>query len=661
MATELLGVDIGGTFTDFVLLRDGELIVHKLLSTPEQPSNALLQGVQDLTLAMNGEVIHGSTVATNALLERKGARTALVTTHGFADVIEIGRQNRPKLYDFFQTKPAPFVPPAWRFELHERLDAQGHVLNALHPAEVEAIVERLAAERIESVAVCFLFSFLNPTHEQMVKEAIDANSKARTSKTQFISLSSDILPEYREYERVSTTVINAYVAPVVARYVAQLEQGLKGRRLRMMQSNGGSITAATAKNVAARTALSGPAGGVVGGFTVAQRAGYAQVITFDMGGTSTDVALCAGHPQETHEGLIAGFPLRLPMLDIHTVGAGGGSLARVDSGGALRVGPESAGANPGPACYGRGGNQITVSDANLLLGRIAPDKFLGGRMRLDEAAAHAAMDDLSRAMQCDAQTAAQGVMRVVNATMERAIRQVSIERGYDPREFTLIAFGGAGPLHACALAEALNIPRVLVPRYAGVLSALGMLAADLVKDFSQSALKKFDSLDDGSIGSMVEPILQRARMEMAVEGIRADQLILQFSMDLRYVGQSYEINVAYDNPPGTLARFHVAHLQRFGHADERLPVELVTLRVKAIGQTTKPSFKPHVPRPTSQAANRQSQFAIRNSSMRDELQVGDRVVGPCVINQFDATTYVEEGWLGEVDAYLNLVLQRSRS
>ncbi|MBI3731965.1 MAG: hydantoinase/oxoprolinase family protein, partial [Chloroflexi bacterium] len=461
---ELLGVDIGGTFTDFVLLRNDQLVIHKLLSTPDDPSRALLEGVRDLRLASDGEIIHGSTVATNALLERKGARTALLTTRGFADVIEIGRQNRLRLYDFAQSKPAPFVPPEWRFEVAERLDEQGRVLLPIDANDLNALGERLIAEQIESLAVCFLFSFLNPAHERAVRAAL---------QIPYLSLSSDVLPEYREYERVSTTVINAYVAPIVARYVEQLEHGLAGRRLRMMQSNGGSIRATTAKSVAARTALSGPAGGVVGAFAAAQLAGFDQIITFDMGGTSTDVSLCAGEPLETSEGSIAGFPLRLPMLDIHTVGAGGGSLARVDAGGALRVGPESAGAKPGPACYGRGGAHVTVTDANLLLGRLAPGKFLGGRMRLDVPAAEAATDRLAQAMDCDRLTAAAGVVRVVNATMERAIRRVSIERGFDPREFTLVAFGGAGPMHACALAAALNIPRVLVPRHPGVLSALG--------------------------------------------------------------------------------------------------------------------------------------------------------------------------------------------
>jgi N-methylhydantoinase A len=667
MTTELLGVDIGGTFTDFVLLRDGKLVVHKLLSTPDDPSRALLQGVRDLNLAGDGEIVHGSTVATNALLERKGARTALITTKGFADVIEIGRQNRPKLYDFYQTKPAPFVPREWRFEVAERLDERGHVLIPLNPSELNPIIEQLIANHLESIAICCLFAFLNPAHEQSIKQYLISNTQSPNPQSQiptsncqllitdyslpFISLSSDILPEYREYERASTTIINAYVAPVVARYVRNLEAGLEGRRLRIMQSNGGSITAQSATAVAARLALSGPAGGVVGAFTVAQLAGYTHIIGFDMGGTSTDVSLCAGQLQETNEGNIAGFPMRLPMLDIHTVGAGGGSLARVDAGGALRVGPESAGALPGPACYGRGGAQATVTDANLIVGRLAPDKFLGGRMRLDVGAAERVMDTLAQQMNCDRTTAAHGMVRVVNATMERAIRQVSIERGYDPRDFTLVAFGGAGPLHACALAEALAIPRVLAPRYPGVLSALGMLTTDLVKDFSQSVIKEVSALDSQLVGSMYEPLMARARDEMVGEGVTAEQLSCQLSMDMRYVGQSYELTIAYDTLSDTLARFHAAHLQRFNHADERLPVEVVTLRVKAIGRTRKPQFQ--------KASARRPSSVIRQSHvMRDELHVGDTIIGPCVIYQFDATTYIEEGWRGVVDAWENVIMER---
>ncbi|MBI5878611.1 MAG: hydantoinase/oxoprolinase family protein [Chloroflexi bacterium] len=641
---ELLGVDIGGTFTDFVLRRGQELIVHKLLSTPDDPSRALLQGVRELSLAPDGEIIHGSTVATNALLERKGARTALITTRGFADVIEIGRQNRPLLYAFHQTKPAPLVARDWRIELGERLDYQGTVLGALDPAELPPALERMRTGGIESVAVCLLFSFVNPAHERMVGDALRDSGL-------WLSLSSDILPEYREYERVSTTIINAYVAPVVARYVGNLEAGLAGRRLRIMQSNGGSISASAARDVAARLALSGPAGGIVGAFTVAQAAGFDHIITFDMGGTSTDVALCTGQPQETNEGNIAGFPMRLPILDIHTVGAGGGSLARIDAGGALRVGPESSGANPGPACYGRGCAQVTVTDANLMLGRIAPGRFLGGRMRLDAGATAQVFEPLAAQMGVDAPAAAHGVIRVVNANMERAIRHVSVERGYDPREFTLVAFGGAGPLHACALAEALGIPRVLVPRYPGVLSALGMLNADLVKDFSASALKRAAELDSESVARLYAPLVKRARDAMAAEDVPAGRLSLKLGADMRYAGQSYELTVPYDDLPATLSRFHAAHLQRFGHADEKLPVEFVTLRVKAVGETDKPRV----------VAVQPSRAAVSYSAAhldREALQPGDTVAGPSVIYQFDATTFIDGGWRARVDGYLNLIVER---
>jgi N-methylhydantoinase A len=362
------------------------------------------------------------------------------------------------------------------------------------------------------------------------------------------------------------------------------------------------------------------------------------------------VALCTGQPHETNEGSIAGFPVRLPILDIHTVGAGGGSLARIDAGGALRVGPESAGANPGPACYGRGGAQVTVTDANLMVGRIAPDRFLGGRMTLDAAATESAFEKLAGEIGADAATAAQGVIRVVNANMERAIRHVSIERGYDPRDFTLVAFGGAGPLHACALADALGIPRVLVPRYPGVLSALGMLNADLVKDFSASALKRVTYLDSDAVDALFAPLVERSRDAMAAEGVAADRLEHRLSADMRYAGQSYELTVPYDGLAQTVARFHAAHLQRFSHADERLPVELVTLRVKAVGRTDKPQIAS-----VSQAA---ALATYRDAHIeRDTLRPGDTVCGPSVIYQFDATTFIERGWTAVVDRYLNLIAQ----
>ena len=502
--TQRLGVDTGGTFTDFVWLgENGRYQIFKQLSTPQDPSEAILNGLKTMAPPETADLVHGSTVATNALLERKGARTALITTKGFADVLAIGRQNRPDIYALVPQKPAPLVPAAWRFEVAERVTASGEVLQPLDLSNLPAIWQQLKAESVESVAICLLFSFLHPSHEQQIRQFLLEQSPEMQLH---ISLSSDILPEYREYERTATTVINAYVAPLMTRYLRRLASGVQPRRLSVMQSNGGIISASKAGEEAARTVLSGPAGGVVGARFVAQQAGFPDIITFDMGGTSSDVALCPGRLPTTADGEIAGLPLRLPIIDIHTVGAGGGSIARVDAGGALQVGPESAGAFPGPACYGRvkaesdtypPASRSTVTDANLVLGRLDANHFLGGAMQLDETAAWQALVKLAEQMKVpDAETAAWGVIQVANANMERAIRRISVERGYDPRRFTLMPFGGAGPLHACDLAESLQIPRILVPPVPGVLSALGMLVAAPTKDYSRTVMRTVSNWRD---------------------------------------------------------------------------------------------------------------------------------------------------------------------
>ena len=487
----LLGVDVGGTFTDFALLDDGRIVTYKLPTTPADQANAFMAGLRDLGVGAGSRVVHGSTVATNALLERKGAVTALVATEGFGDVLEIGRQNRPQLYALVGRRPAPLAPAELRYEAGERIDATGAVLRPLDLSTVPDMAADMIARGVESIAICLLFSFLNPAHEQALASALAAAFRRAGRPVPSISLSSDILPEYREYERTSTTVINAYVAPLMARYVGRLSRSLHEQGMHdlfLMQSSGGIIGAEAAQRMPARLVLSGPAAGVRGAHHVAALAGFPEIITFDMGGTSTDVSLLPGRIQETPEHVVAGLPLRLPMIDIHTVGAGGGSLARVDGGGALRVGPQSAGAEPGPVCYGRGGATPTVTDANVALGRLPVQDFLGGRMALDGEAAERAMESLGQSMNCDGRRAALGVIRVANATMERAIRTISVERGFDPRRFTLVAFGGARPLHACEMAEALDIGAVFVPRYPGILCALGLLVADLTHDLSQTLL-----------------------------------------------------------------------------------------------------------------------------------------------------------------------------
>ena len=578
MARNVVGVDTGGTFTDFVLLRDGELQVHKVLSTPVDPASAILQGLEELGVHRNLEaLVHGSTVATNAVLERKGVRTGLITTEGFRDVLEIGRQTRPKLYSIRVEREPALVSRELRVEVLERLNELGDVLIPLDEDSVDEAIAVLKRADVQSVAICLLFSFANPDHERRVARA------ARAAGVH-VSASSEVLPEFREYERTSTVVLNAYVAPIMDRYLGRLEQSLPADApLRIMQSNGGSISAATARQEAARTLLSGPAAGVVGAAYVASAAGFEHSISFDMGGTSTDVALIDGGVTETTDGTIGGHPTKLPMIDIHTVGAGGGSIAWFDSGGALRVGPLSAGADPGPAAYGRGGAEPTVTDANVVLGRLIPEVFLGGGMVLDRDAALTAVAEIAERLGSTVEEAALGIVRVANANMEAAIRVISVERGHDPRLFTLVAFGGAGPLHACELAGALRIPRVLVPSTPGVLSALGMLTADVLKDYVQTVM-----VSSGEASGKVEPVFaeleQRGRDDLRREGIEPERVVIERYLDLRYVGQSYELLVPYDGDlDEVITRFHQAHDRRFGYSDPGERVQVVNVRLKARG------------------------------------------------------------------------------
>ena len=611
-------MDVGGTFTDLVYCASGSIRIFKLLSSKADPADALLAGLAVLDVASPAIISHGTTIATNALLEHKGARTALITTSGFRDVLAIGRQTRPALYRLA-------FPPRWlpvsddlRFEVAERVTSTGEVLTALDALQVETILDQVAAAGAESLAVCLLFSFVNPAHEALIKRLAEARGLN-------VSSSSEILPEYREFERMSTTVVNAYVSPLMARYLAALEEGLANReagsrtaykageeagaatdaarpthhaaptldlpaeltnRLWIMQSSGGILSADVARREAVRTLLSGPAAGVAGAFHVATRAGYDHVITFDMGGTSTDVSLADGAIRRTAEGSVEGWPVRVPMLDVHTVGAGGGSIAWVDAGGALRVGPMSASSEPGPACYGRGGTGFTVTDANLLLGRLDPSHFLGGRMTLDGAAARTAARPLAEALALSLVEVAEGVIRVADAHMEQAIRVISVERGFDPRAFTLLPFGGAGPMHALALADALHISCVLAPRYPGVLSALGLVLADFTVDHSRTVMQPLANMAAADLAAAFAPLLARARADLAAEGFAGEEVVLERALDLRYRGQSFELTIplagerfAGDEPTDAARRFHAAHETRYGHARADAPVELVNVRV----------------------------------------------------------------------------------
>jgi len=662
----ILGVDVGGTFTDFLHWEDGRLRTYKRPSTPADPARAVLDGVADMG-ALPDEVVHGSTVATNALLERKGARTALLTTRGFADTLVIGRQARPWLYALHPTRPAPLVPDELRIELDERVSAQGEVLQPLNGAQLERALDHICAAGVESLAVCFLFSFLRPEHERMA-----AAAAARRGLR--VSVSHEVLPEYREYERMSTTAVNAYVSPLMDRYLTRLDDALHRagmRRLRVMQSDGGSIGASTAGRLAVRTVLSGPAGGVAGAFAVAQAAGFPDAITFDMGGTSTDVALCPGRVLTRDETTIAGLAVRVPIVDVHTVGAGGGSLARLDAGGALRVGPESAGADPGPACYGRG-DRPTVSDAHAVLGRLLPRFFLGGRMAIYPERARAALASLGEAFGGVEQAAA-AVIAVANANMERALRVVSVERGYDPRAFTLVAFGGAGPLHACDLADLLGIPRVLVPRFPGVLSALGMVVAPVTRDVSASAMRPADEGLEEQLRQTVPELVARGRAELAADGHDVRAATAELVLSMRYAGQSYELPVQAPfsmssgraprfNARSLCAAFHAAHLQRYGHADPNRPVECVSVRVRVTlpppPVRLTPDFEdgdPHAGTTAVWCEGRRRRAAVL---LRARLRPGQRYHGPAVVAQMDATTLIPPGWRATVDEMANLVLER---
>ncbi len=664
MVKILAGVDTGGTFTDIVLLRDGKMTVYKVLSTPDDPSRSILRGLQEQD-ALNGldVLVHGSTVATNAVLERKGVVTGLITTAGFRDVLEIGRQTRPKLYDLKAQKVPPLVPRARRLEVIERLNERGEVLTPLDEASLRAALETLQKEEVEAIAISLLFSFANPEHEQRVADYI-------RSAGIYVSASCEVLPEFREYERTSTVVLNAYVGPLIDRYLARLERALpEASVLRIMQSNGGSISSTMARHEAARTLLSGPAAGVVGAAHVAQASGYNRIITLDIGGTSTDVALVDETVTETTEGKIGGYPTKLPMIDIHTIGAGGGSIAWFDPGGAMRVGPASMGAEPGPAAYGRGGQEATVTDAHVMLGRLLPEAFLGGTMQLERERALDVMTQLAQRLETSEEEAALGIIRVANANMEAAIRVISVERGGDPRDFTLVAFGGAGPLHACELAAALRIPRVLIPASPGVLSALGMLLADTLKDYVRTLMVPAEEAHELVSATLIE-LEEMGRRDLARESIPSERIVIEPFLDLRYRGQSYELTIPFEgNMVDASASFHRTHEQRFGYSDPNERVQVVNVRLKARGLNPSTALERQEVRENISAVPitmRSVVFASADGLMRENTPVYERAAlhpgasfsGPAIVTQYDTTTVIPPEWNARIDAVSNLIIER---
>jgi len=631
-----IGVDAGGTFTDFVALHDdGRLETFKLRSNPRSPAQVILAGLEQAAgEERKVDVVHGSTVATNALLERKGARTAFVTTAGFEDLLEIGRQNRPELYNLTPVPRRPLIPRDLCFGVQERVYHDGTVARRPSATELKRLAARLKRSGVRSIAICFLHAYQNPTNERAVLAALRKTGL-------YVCASHDVSPEFREYERSSTTAVNAYVGPLMEAYLAELERARRFK-IAIMQSNGGFLSAGDARRHAVRTVLSGPAGGLVGAMESAHRSGFRKILGFDMGGTSTDVSLADGVARETTEAFVDGFPIRVPMLDIHTVGAGGGSLARVDAGGLLRVGPESAGADPGPACYGSG-TEPTVTDAHVVLGRI--QTLLGGDMRLDVGRAAAAVNRIARRLKLDRAGTAAGILRVANSNMERAIRVVSVERGYDPRYFALVAFGGCGGLHACEIAEQLGIRSVIVPQYAGALSALGMLMADAVRDYAAGVLSR------DNIEKQFDALEKRARRESP--GAKIER-----SADLRYRGQSYELNVPWTSAARASAAFHREHARIYGYSIAEREVEVVTIRVRARA----PSPKPKLVRPSTKKGAAGIRRVWVNGSWRqvhvwnrEELAEAPRR-GPALVLDYGSTTLVPAGWRFHVDRAGNLLI-----
>ncbi len=648
-----IAIDTGGTFTDCVYFQDGKLQVLKVFSTPADPGQAVLQALE--RIGAQGEVVvrHGTTVGTNAMIERKGARVAFVTTAGFEDTIAIGRQARARLYDWFQPAPDCLAPSHLRFGIEERVSAEGEVLLAPTAPKLQQLVERIRASDAEAIAISLLFSFANPAHEQAVAAALQDIGLP-------ISISHRVLPEFREYERASTVVANAYLSRIVGGYMKQLVTKVKSQfagRVDVMQSSGGIIPARLAAEEPVRTMLSGPAGGVMGAYQLARLAGFDRIIGFDMGGTSTDVCLVdaeRGGPQLTSEAVISAVPIGVPMLDIHTAGAGGGSLARFDAGGLLRVGPESAGAFPGPICFGRG-EQVTVTDANLVLGRLDPNSFLGGAVSLDRERAVAYMEK-ARGPIAGVEQFAAGIVRLVETSMEKAIRVISVERGYDPRDFTLVAFGGGGPLHACSLARALRMPRVLIPAMPGALSAVGILLADAVRDYSRTVMLPAGADLEDSFAELET----RGRADFAAEQLQG---VAVRSFDLRYQGQGYELNVPAG--PDVLTAFHNLHRLRYGFAKDEHAVEVVNVRVRMVAAS-----EPFAPGKRTLRSG-DGQQALTGHRMvlfegathrtpiydRQSLTPGDAFRGPAIITEYSSATVLPPGDSLRVDALENLIIE----
>jgi N-methylhydantoinase A len=675
-----VAVDTGGTFSDFVYLNEatGAVSITKIPSTPDDPSRAILQGVealieQGVAAADVGFFCHGTTVGTNALLEGKGVRTGLLVTEGFSGIYEVAEQSRPygtAIFDVMYDKPEPLVPPSRTGEVRERVDFRGNVLVPLDEVALRETLHALKAKQIEALAVCLLFSFLHPQHEARVREIAQEELPGCN-----VSLSSEILPQIREYYRLSTTVINAYLQPILAHYVESLDRRLAGSGVTtpqkyIMQSNGGTSTFAEAARTAVTTVLSGPAGGVAAGVVASKMTGFANIITFDMGGTSCDVALIKdGAPIFTSRGKIEGRDLAVPMMDINTVSAGGGTIAKADRFGVLEVGPQSAGAVPGPACYGRGGEAPAITDCNLVLGYLSADNFLGGRMKLDRAKAEAAVARVARPLSLSVPEAAEGIVRIIEVKMEEAIKAISTMRGHDLRDFMLLAFGGAGPVHAARMARDLGMAGVIVPLYPGVFSALGLLMSDVRHDYIRSRMTPISQLKSADVAAVFAELEAQARADLHRDGFEEKDIRIECAIDLRYAGQGYEIALPCTpeqiSSLGELREaFDAEHGRQFGHSAPDEPVEVVSYRVRGIGVVPAVSMPKFKPEGRSLADALIETRAVRFDGnvvfcpvyQREKLDAGLTLQGPAVLDQFDCTTVICEGQVARVDEWKNLII-----
>ncbi len=678
----MIGVDVGGTFTDFSLsnTKTGELVHYKHPSTPEDPSIAIVTGVEKIldNYKIKPEEIeylaHGTTVATNALIEKKGSKIGLITTAGFKDLMEIGWQKRPSLYDLLKPKPQPLIPEGMTCEVRERILHDGSVLVPLNEDDVRKATEYLKAKKVSAIAVCTIFSFLNPAHELRIKEIIK-----EIYPEVYVSISSELVPEFREFSRMSTTVLNAYLGPVMKKYVHNFERCIRDTGITVhpyvTQSNGSIISISETIDFPIKTAASGPSAGVIGAVYIGEQCKCNKIITFDMGGTSADISLIEdGKSQLSSERLVEGYPARIPMIDIITIGAGGGSIAYIDDGGALKVGPESAGARPGPACYGVGGTKPTVTDANIVLGKLNQEKILGGRFKVHtDLAQQAIQEHICEKADLSMIQAANGIISVINSSMMRAVRLVSVERGYDIREFTLMAFGGAGPLHSCEIARELGINTVIIPPSPGTLCSLGLLMADVKFDLSRSNIMIAENKNIDEINEVFNSMKDEGREMLIREGVAAEKRSYQRFIDARYEFQNYEISIELPDCPMTEAvlaqaikDFHKEHEKNYGYYNEKNRVQIVNYRISAIGDIDKPELMelpcdPDAKLPSPIESRKvlfqgEAEFIETNIYQREELMPGCTFTGPVILEQMDSTIAIPPDWTAKTDGFYNLIL-----